>query len=55
MPKPNGGSFVAAQRRAMIEFVDEGIWRPETMRLESEPYAEIVRSPAPRLRRLMLE
>ena len=49
------GSLTAEQRRAMLEFVDEGIRRLETMRLEGEPYAEIVRPLAPRLRKLMVE
>ncbi|WEK49810.1 MAG: hypothetical protein P0Y66_19260 [Candidatus Kaistia colombiensis] len=51
----NRGSLTAAQRRARLEWGDEGILRLETMRAEGAPYAEIVRPLAPRLRKLMVE
>ena len=45
----------AAQRRAMLEWVDEGILRLETMWAEGAPHADIIRPLAPRLRKLMVE
>ena len=51
----NRGTLTAEQRRAMLEFVDEGVSRLEAMRVEGEPYADIVRPLAPRLRKLMVE
>lgn len=45
----------AAQRRAMLEWVDEGILRLEAMRAEGAPHADLIRPLAPRLRKLMVE
>ncbi|BCP54381.1 hypothetical protein K32_29980 [Kaistia sp. 32K] len=51
----NRGTLDGAQRRAMLELVDEVTVRLEAMRIEGHDHAEIVRPLASRLRRVMVD